>query len=601
MDWKINDITFAVSGLTNVSRERFNMATDRMTFEAAGRGIDEALLFTFDQIVEVKRDGKPFFYGKAGRTPINGVPNSEGHAYEILGPWDQLERLTFMQRWKSGSWVGDSWVSEMRYKSRCVLGQSESGDAISLGEVISSVISYAMVCGVKISIGTIDNGPNIPWEEVVDLSCAEVIRRMARWVPGSVGYFDYSSTVPAFNFVSISSSKAVTLSVSDLSSVSLTQIGSRSVPAVVLIYERTDSFDGQSLSSQTIDAYPPESTGREIGAVVQTIGLSGLSGTVQRQKIYSEAVPAMTPGAIQSWFLAKHPEWEAPGMPGVFNPKFTEVEITAVSRKYGWLGWELIEGSLQDWMRASIKGVPNPDAVYAKEDQEDVITVTLDYVDNDDEGKPLRSVKGEIITTTITATDCHSGIYERTTIDQGAEEIPVGLAQYLYTVLNATHYQGSLSHVSEEVTGSIGLGNRILITGGNSAWLTMSAIVQSISERLDSGETQIKVGPPSHLTTSDILELRRANRVRKPSIGSGSRISGLSSQASILLSSASPKGHGAGSPGSWGVHLEKIITDVRFDSSSNCIQVKTREVSVQHAEDESDWTTIEGGVAEACS
>lgn len=600
MNWTINDILFADKGLSNVSRERSNMATDRMSFEAAGRGIDEPLLFAFDQPVMIKRDGTPFFSGRAGRSPVNAETNAEGHAYEILGPWDQLERLTFMQRWRSGRWVGETWTSEMHYKSRCVLGQSESGAAMTVGEVITSVIDYAATCGVSISIGSIDSGPLIPWEEALDLSCAQVIRRMARWVPGAVGYFDYTQLIPRFNFVPAASSVSVTMPVTDISRLVLTQSGSRSVPAVVLIYERTDTADGNSVSTQSIDAYPLNATGREIGAVVQTIGLSGYSTSVQRQKIYSTEIPAMVPNEIKEWFLSHHPEWEHPWISGQFDPKFRNIAITAPKRKCPWLHYELIEGSLQDWMRSSIRGVPNPDAVYHKEDSQDAVQVTLSYELHDANGKVLRKVVDEVVATTITATDCISGTYQRQTIEAVGEEIPTGLAKYLYLVLNATHYQGSMTIVVDEVSGALGLGNRILITGGNPAWSTMSAIIQTISEHLDSGTAQIQVGPPAHLTTSDIMELRRANRVRRSAAGAGSRVSGLSSQEAIILSSASPKGHGAGSPGTWGDRLEKIITDVRFDASSNSLQVKTREVVVQRAEDESDWTTIEGGQAEAC-
>lgn len=601
MNWTINDRSFSDSGLANVVRERLNMATDRMTFEAAGRGINQAPLFNYDQEIAVKRDGIPFFKGRGGRTPITGSSTAEGHAYEILGPWDELERLPFMQRWMCGYWQGETWVSERRYKSRCILGQGDDGTALPLGQVISSVIDYAISCGVAISRGTIDDGPFVPWEEVVDLSCAEVIRRMARWVPGAVGYFDYTRVAPAFNFRTIAGSTPVTLALSDLTEVSLTQVGSRSVPGVVLIYERTDAVDNRSRSTQTIDAWPGTATGREIGAVVQTISLSGFSSSVQRQKIYSAPIPEMSPEAVQAWFLEKHPEWAHPIISGRFNPKFHNIEITGASRKCIWLPYELLEGSLQDWMRRYIQGSENPDSAYHKEDRQDVVQVTLKYELQDDDGKILRKVENEVVTTTITATDCQSGTYERSTIDQVGDVVPDGLAKYLYNVLNATHHQGAFSIVAEEVTGAVGLGNRILISGGNPAWLSMSAIVQNISEHLDSGKTRITVGPPSHLTPSDIMELRRANRVRRAPTGSGSRVSGMSSQEAIILSSAMPKGYGGGSPGTWGKHLEKIITAVRFDSSLNCLQVKTRAVSVQHAEDESDWTTIEGGQAEACS
>ena len=67
MTWTINTQLFSALALTNVTRERYNLATDRVTFTADGRNIDLALLFAYDAPVTILRDGVPFFSGRAGR------------------------------------------------------------------------------------------------------------------------------------------------------------------------------------------------------------------------------------------------------------------------------------------------------------------------------------------------------------------------------------------------------------------------------------------------------------------------------------------------------------------------------------------------------
>jgi hypothetical protein len=615
MNWNINGTPFGDRDLSNVTLELANMATDRMTFEAPGLSILSPSVFTYDALIKVTRAGIPFFSGRCGRIPVHGDPKQEGHSYEILGPWDQLERLIFMQRWKSGSWEGEGdaahYITNWSYKSRCVLGQDEEGKSVAVGSVISSIIDYAKSCGVIIQNGGIAAGPFLPWDEVTDMSCADVIRRLARWLPDAVAYFDYSTTPPTFNFRFRASISPVTIPIGSIESVNLTAVGSRSVPSVVLLYEQSNDIDGTTMLSTVKDAYPASSTGREIGAIVQTINLPGWSSssTVQKQTIHSASIPVIgaNPSVFQEWFLNHHPEWAAPGVPGVFNNvKYRDVTIDNVTRTSS-LAYELIEGTLQDWMRKYILNkngsrILNPDNKYSYEDAEDNILTTLSFKVVNEDGKIMKEVKGEVITTKIHATNCPPNTYRKVseTIDPGDKAIE-GLAKSIFDNLNAPHFKGSIVIVEEEVTGTIRVGNRILISGGKPEWASMSAIVQTIQSNIDSGSTVIQVGPPSHLTTNDMIDLRRANRSRKNCIDSSSRITGINTQNSVELGSAIPKGYGASSPGTSGVPLEKVITDFRFDSATNQLQIKTREVVVDYAEPESDWTTVSGGQAEACS
>lgn len=612
MNWKINGNTFAARDLANVSLELANMATDRMTFEAPGRDITADSLFSYDQPVSITRDDKPYFCGRFGRIPVHGDDKGEGHSFEILGPWDQLERLTYMQRWKSGHWEGDVYVSDWSFKSRCVLGQDETGQSIPVGGIISSVIDYAISCGIQFQKGIIDNGPLLPWSEVLDMSCADVIRKLSRWIPDAVGYFDYGLAIPVFHFRVRSSLPSKTLSIGEnIVSETLTAVGSRSVPAVVLIYEQSIDSNGVTMMSTVQDVYPSTATGREIGAIVQTIALPGWSSTttVQKQHVHCHLIPDFdgNEGAFLVWFLNHHPEWASPGVPGAFDAsKFRHVTINSVTRTSAYY-WELIEGTLQDWMRRYILDangnlVSNPSNKYNFDDSEDNVLVTISYQAINADGKVMREVQNKVITTKIIATNCPPGTYKNVSsqISPG-DQIQVGLARYIFDSLNARHFQGSVVIAEEEVTGIVGVGCRLLIRGGRPEWGDMSAIVQSIQSNLDNGITTIRVGPPNHLSVNDVLELRRANRGRRNCDDASARISGEITRNTVELGSAIPKGFGASSAGSWGVPLDQVITAVRFDPVSNSLQVKFRPVVVDYAETESDWTVIDGGQAEDCN
>lgn len=618
VSWTLNGQSFSALNISNVSRELRNMAIDRVTFDTPGRAIDAAPLLAYDQEVIILRDEAPFFRGRAGRAPVTGSSKAEGHAYEVLGPWEQLERLTFQQRWQTGSWVDDEWVPRWEYKSRVILGQDESGMAKSLGMVIAEVISYARECGVAIDVGVIEGAHYVPWDEGLDLMCSDVIRRMARWSPDSVGWIDYSAAVPTFNFRRRAGIPQASLAISALvGDISLTPIGARSVPAVLIKYEQTHEVEGATMETITTDAYPQGATGREIGAVIQTVGLAGgrMNTQIQRHDIKSVELPPMqhANALLAQWFLLKHPQYADPNNSAAFDPvRYAQAQITDLQRTSD-LPFELMEGSIQDWMRLKLPEFTrgglivwrdNPHHAYAFNDAEDTITITLSYKVLDGAGKPLREVAGETVAIRITATDCPTGKYTRRSTDvEGAEGVPVGLAEMLWSSLNAPHYQGKITTVAEEITGSVNIGFRLVVTGGNSAWASMSAVIQQITNHLDTGTTTIQVGPPSHLSPGQVLDLRLANRARRPASGALLRTTGDSASGGALeFGSAQPKNSGGHGPGKWGVRKDFIV-DMRFDTATNCLQVKKQTAVVNYAgpEDLTSWLPVAGGCAEECS
>lgn len=66
------------------------------------------------------------------------------------------------------------------------------------------------------------------------------------------------------------------------------------------------------------------------------------------------------------------------------------------------------------------------------------------------------------------------------------------------------------------------------------------------------------------------------------------------------IGSAQPKSIHDYAPGRWGTTIS-VITDVRFDPATNCLQVKRMNVVVNYSDAEGSWTDMEGGCAEDCN
>lgn len=629
--WKINTTTFAENKLSNVTIQQVNMGVDRLTFRAAGRGIDADLVLSPGSAVVVYKDDAVVFRGNVSRIPIIGSGKDESQSYEIVGPWDLLERLVFQQEWAIG------------LQSKCILGQviktkpNESGTLTATviptdcGTVIREVINYAASCGVPIACGDINGGPTVPWEEIVDYSCAEVIRRMARWVPEAIGWVNYGQNGNTFNFRLPDALVVTTLAIPPLNQVSpiratirdinLSPVENRSVPAVVLKYHQTSTVNGVSKRVLIEDKAPATATGREIGAIVQTIELSGVTSSsqqlTQRQGIYSALMPDIAADVRLGWLIDKCKQFQDPMNPGALSPSISEFKIEKWNRTSK-LPRELLEGSLQDWMRIRIPStsggtIVNPDAIYGFHDEQCTVMATVSYKVLDTTNpsevtkKVLRVVTDEMISVSVTATDCPPGYYYRYSKQGPGEntgESPImGLAEEILKAMNDSHYQGVVTLAEDEVAAATYMGFRILVSGGRPEWMTMMAQVQSCTRAIDSGYTTLQLGPPGHLSPGDVISLRMANRTRKSPSSSQLRTStdpSIGGLGTIEIGSSVPRDKVSVFPGSYGVR-KTAVTGIRYDPSSNQLQIKTQELVVNHAENESEWTVMSGGQLEACS
>lgn len=477
-------------GLGKLVLTRQNQAADSLTFREPGGSYDTAALFAFDDTVTLKRGSTKTFVGRVQAVRRSAADGDEARIYTILGPWSWLDQIVYQQVWKTTGGSDDTLVEERR--SRVIVGQDKDGNKIDTNAEMTAAIQWAIDNGANIAIGSIDAGVTIPYQELVDVTVAELIRHCLRWTPDAVVWFDYSAATPTIHIRRRADLVPVTLAIdpAEAAGLDFTSREDLQVPAVALKYERSHSYNGETWSTTEVDKYPPEATGSEPRALVATIALEGSSANVEEQKLETETIAetsatwwkkldrSLTDYPVGTLQVTSATVLEDDGAGGLQASSLT---------KY------IESGSVQDWMTG----------VTAKEV---VVKANIKYT-----GSSLKPID-TTFSVSLTGTDASKSRYTRTQSFTPAESTPVGLAQSLYQGLSFLHWQGDYTIVEDDVSGVATPGNTLRLTGGLAAWATMDAMIQQVIEDIDEGETRIVFGPPEHLSPQDLVEQLRANR-----------------------------------------------------------------------------------------
>jgi len=100
------------------------------------------------------------------------------------------------------------------------------------------------------------------------------------------------------------------------------------------------------------------------------------------------------------------------------------------------------------------------------------------------------------------------------------------LAYNYFQQLATIEYDGNIILVSEDIDTTVTLGRKVNVSGYLSAWATMNATIQSISENINSGQKSITIGLNPLLAFSDFISLLTINRSRH--VGDSQRYSSAS-------------------------------------------------------------------------
>lgn len=478
--WKINDATFESHGIQGPVFVRRALGMDEFSFDAVDGEFDDALDFAQESTVIIKRNDVRYFEGRVVDIERSGTSNNEVVSYVVAGPWWYLENLVFQQSWKT--WNGSALVNA--YSSQTVIGKQISGAAHTIKSQLEEIFDYAIAQGAPLQYDS-SGWPtfSIPSFQQKDATCAEAILGLLKWVPDAVSWFDYTTDDPTFHMDRRANLVGKTVSLTDADPLAATILKPRydlQRPEVVIQYSQVNQVDGIPYHQITTDEHPVSSTGRTFKALLYTIDLRGWSIQYVYQKI---AVTTIQPGLI-SWWRTKE-QW-------LNDPLITSATVKTWSRVNGNYAFELVDGSIADWMSGSY--------------EDDRVDAIIAWTNNDGTSQE-RQVSVKVKSTNLT-----SGNYRDVQNFTAGETAPVGLAEEVYDAVNELQYDGQLTLIETEVADTVQVRNKLNVSGGRSEWLTMNALVWETVEDIDRGMTRLRVGPIVHLGPGDLIDLLRANR-----------------------------------------------------------------------------------------
>jgi hypothetical protein len=262
--------SFADWGLARPIITLKSWATDTLTFRASGRLIDATPLFPIWSTLSVKEPaGICRFVGIVTKIPVAGSSKAEDQNYEVSGPWWYFENLVFQQEWMVGAAQGSGEVFGAlvpTLQTTTIIGQQADGTSIDLGQLATIVLNYVLSTAaasappfVPFQLGTMTPDTIVPFSEVTDLTCAQILKTIFSFVPDATIEFDYTTTPPTLNVSQRGNGTPVALPVfvtGPVSGVELTPRSDLVVPAVILKYKQTNTIDGTVYSTITPDIYP---------------------------------------------------------------------------------------------------------------------------------------------------------------------------------------------------------------------------------------------------------------------------------------------------------------------------------------------------------
>ncbi|MDR2603597.1 MAG: hypothetical protein LBC11_03510 [Puniceicoccales bacterium] len=530
-------------GVSNIRRVRKNLLTDKVVLHVQGNALSSLPTFAANTPMKIFNDGNKWFDGIVTQIPLLCSSNGEAYQYEVSGAWWYLENLIYQQAWKEPIDPTESSPTLYNvYKSRVILGLDISGTQLSIGQQIMDVINYAISCGMNLAMGDIDIPVQIPLDECKDLSCADIIRRLLRWVPDTICYIDYDPSIPTISFLRRSQMPSITLNIlSHVQEFSIQPRYDLQVPAVVLKFETTNSVNGKAWKESIQQKYPETCTGSELKALVLTINLEGSKTNYVIQNITTAALETSS----VTW-------WQA-HVPGLINIPASNIAIGNVSR-LSTLPNELISGTVANWMD--------------KTAEIDIVRCKISYADASE------AVIDREVAVRILVTDATTGIYKNLLSLTTAESIPSNLAEQIYNSVNPLQYDGTVVTISEEISQDF-FGKTLNITGGQPAWGTMNAVVQEVVEYLDSGKIFIKFGPAKHLGAADLAELTRSGRLLFESKNYSERITAeVSSNGTVEQGIYARVDNTSFGPGKY-----KMIKFADPNNSGKSIQIDTADIA----------------------
>jgi hypothetical protein len=471
-------VSITLTNATAIRRVRAANGPDSMSVTLPGASaLTDADVETGGAVVTLTYNSIPFT-GIVSKVRHTGSGRDESQIVDLVGLWTVLQKVTYMQIWQTWNIAGE--VAETAPRSRVILGMDDTGARITAGQQIINAINYAISLGAPITLGTVDAGPQLPFDERENISVADVVLHVVRLMPDYVAWFNGS----AFNCRRRASLGNVALAATDCTDVETTERRDLLVPGIKITYEKTHNYDGTPKTTIETDT---AGTTSAWNTVHLNFDLQGRQRSYLKAAIETEDIPADL--TTDKAFLKARVPWLESVADG-------DITIEAAAR-----------GSVDPLPRMLIKG-PIPDWLN-KDTEEETLTWTITV--NIKVGDPAVLVETRTsvtVTAEIIATDAITRTYKRLASADSGEETPTGIAAALYTAWGTLQHEGSATLVQAECAGTYAPGQTITVNG-------ITALIQSVDEDLVSGRTVVRFGPPARIEADSLIALFRGLRSRR--------------------------------------------------------------------------------------
>jgi hypothetical protein len=486
-------ISLATLGASNLRRTLVLCGVDTFEFDVTSAlALTEDNSFTYNALVSIRRQTTDslvaatdqwYFRGRVRSVPRSGQGQSEQYHVRIEGPWSWFDKTLYRQSWAESAGA----IS----KPRAVLFMAANGTRLATGLQMKAIADVAIASGAPCTVENITGGITPAYDEQTNITCAQALLKALSYHPHGAVWFDYSTEVPVLKYGQRTALTAASISVLGKAGLSIAQRTDLQVPAIAIYYEKQNTVDGASVPETTRDLFPANADPYGADVLSAVFDLRGNTVATVSQYIKAEQFPLNYDSL--DWWKARVPRLN----------DYTSVTISNGGRLGDTnLAHILVEGEKAPWMNQS----------FAKERiQCDALCVMQDGNGN------IVDKHTETVTLEVMATGCPNGetVYRALASFDPGEDIPVGIAEALYTEWSQLHFEGSLTITEDEPTGQALPGKRLNLTDGRAEWATMSALVCRASEDIDNGTTSIDFGPPSWTDIDARVAFERAARNRQ--------------------------------------------------------------------------------------
>ena len=477
--------------------------------------------FNYRDRIQIKIDGKTFFSGYVSDDVRigDGAPTDEAQL-KISGPCWYLENLPYRQKIQKliGYDVDNNPIYEDAFLTHFTLNLPQVANFIPAGGTqvlpsvfytvqqlhsraqIKDILDFAIARGAWLQYDDADILDEIVLPRtVMNISCADAIRAQLEDVD-AVAWFDHTQDPPKFYCKRRKDLPAFSRALGDAHEVpgfSIKQRFDLAVPSVVINFEQQVSIGGVSYIQTFQDFWPAPLPADELKALITTVPLRSISGTIHEQYIKTETVD---PESLD-WWKRRKPEMSD-------EDNYADLELLSWTRQT-LLPRMIVDGAYCDWMG----GVAADDDIIGK----------FSFHRKQVSGARGTVVKEHLIRANCTVTDLNvpNGlVVTATDYSSNGEDISnfIGLAKTIYEDLNPAsgQWEGTIPLWEKIYSGDITLGKNLNLDGGRADWETMNALVQEIGFKVRSGSLNYtcRIGPNKKLSAQQLADRLRLARVR---------------------------------------------------------------------------------------